>query len=70
MSKVVIKLIEIYQKIPFKSHSLCIFYPTCSEYAKIAFKRFGFIKGLSLTIRRILKCNPKNKGGIDLVPYK
>ena len=70
MKRVLIFLINCYQKIPGKWHSSCRFVPTCSEYAKIAIDRFGSIKGSYLAIKRILKCNPFNKGGIDLVPIK
>lgn len=31
-------------------------------------QKFGPFKGLFLTIKRILKCNPFVKGGIDKVP--
>ncbi len=70
MSYILIKIIKLYQKMPFKSHSLCKFYPTCSEYTIIALERFGFFKGLTLSIKRILKCNPASKGGYDPVPEK
>ena len=48
----------------------CRFYPTCSEYAFEAIKRHGFLKGGSLAVWRLLRCNPFCKGGIDLVPEK
>lgn len=48
----------------------CRFTPTCSEYAIIALKRFGLIKGSWLMGKRILKCNPLNEGGYDPVPPK
>lgn len=65
-----IKLIEQYQKIPFNSHSRCKYIPTCSNYAIVVLNDFGFFKGTFLTIKRILKCNPFSKGGIDLPPVK
>lgn len=46
----------------------CRFYPTCSEYAKIAIYRFGLIKSIFLIIKRILKCHPFHVGGFDRVP--
>lgn len=70
MKKVLLKLIEIYQKIPFSSHFKCKFYPTCSNYAKEAIEIYGSFKGSMMTIKRILRCNPFSKGGIDLVPKK
>ena len=70
MRKLVIKLIHIYQNIPTNMHSSCRHIPTCSNYAIIAIERFGTVKGIVLSIKRILKCNPLFKGGIDLVPEK
>ena len=68
MKKILLKLIHFYQITPFSSHSKCKYYPTCSNYAKEAIETHGTFKGLYLTIKRILKCNPFSKGGIDLVP--
>lgn len=66
MKYVFIYLIKFYQKFisPFFPPS-CRFYPTCSNYAIEAFKKYGVIKGLILSIWRILRCNPFNKGGYD-----
>jgi putative membrane protein insertion efficiency factor len=59
-------LIDIYRKYisPLKKPT-CRFYPTCSEYAKEAFIKYGAIKGLYLSIKRLLKCHPFHKGGFD-----
>ncbi|MDO4851304.1 MAG: membrane protein insertion efficiency factor YidD [Actinomycetota bacterium] len=46
----------------------CRFYPTCSQYALTAFSRYGFWKGLWLTVKRISKCHPFHSGGYDPVP--
>ncbi|HDH57652.1 MAG TPA: membrane protein insertion efficiency factor YidD [Bacteroidetes bacterium] len=46
----------------------CRFYPTCSEYGRVALIRHGFFRGFWLTITRILRCNPWNPGGWDPVP--
>lgn len=70
MKKFLLKLIHIYQLMPLSSHSKCKYYPTCSNYAKEAIERFGAIRGSFLAIKRIIKCNPFSKGGIDLVPIK
>ena len=69
MKKILINIINLYQKLPISSHSYCKFRPTCSEYSKIAIERFGVFKGLYLSIKRILRCNPFNKKyGYDPVP--
>ena len=62
-----IKIIEIYQKIPLFTHSMCRFQPPCSEYMKQAVKRFGIVVFL-MGIKRILRCNPFCNGGYDPVP--
>ena len=48
--------------------SSCRFSPTCSEYAITALQRHGMVKGLLLSIKRILRCNPFCEGGYDPVP--
>lgn len=61
-------LIKIYQLIPLRSHSMCRFTPTCSEYMIEAIKKYGTFKGIYLGIKRILRCHPKGKSGYDPVP--
>ena len=46
----------------------CRFYPSCSEYMIEAVQRFGIIKGVKLGLKRLAKCQPMCKGGIDPVP--
>jgi putative membrane protein insertion efficiency factor len=48
----------------------CKYYPTCSAYAAIAIKRFGFVRGAALGLLRLLRCQPWVDGGIDDVPRK
>jgi len=63
LSKVFIGLIKFYQKFisPMKPKKIqCRFYPTCSRYAIISINKYGAIKGLKLTIRRLKRCNPHN----------
>ncbi|NOY64356.1 MAG: membrane protein insertion efficiency factor YidD, partial [Nitrospirae bacterium] len=40
---------------------------TCSEYSKEAINKYGVLKGLLLTLKRILKCHPFHPGGYDPV---
>ena len=71
MKKVLIWLIRLYQGIPGNFHNNCRFTPTCSEYSKISYERFGFFKGTYLTIKRLFRCVPWNKNiGYDPVPNK
>ena len=46
----------------------CRFTPTCSAYALEAIQKYGPGKGLLLSIKRVLKCNPFHEGGYDPVP--
>lgn len=69
--KILILLIKVYRLgISPLFPATCRFIPTCSEYGLIAVKRFGFLKGLYLTVRRILRCRPGGGYGYDPVPDK
>lgn len=46
----------------------CKFHPTCSEYGYQAVCEHGFIRGVALTFRRVVRCHPLSHGGIDPVP--
>ena len=58
-SKFLIKLIKCYKYLisPLFGHT-CRYLPTCSEYSIDALKEFGLVKGLFMSIRRILSCHP------------
>ena len=62
-------IIKIYQWMvsPLLGPS-CRFTPTCSQYSIEAFKKHGMLKGLWLTIKRIVRCNPWGGHGYDPVP--
>jgi len=67
VKKIILKTIKIYQRIISPCFSKnCRFYPSCSEYALRAIEKYGVPKGLVLSFLRVLKCNPFNKGGVDL----
>ncbi len=69
LKKIIIAAIKFYRKFisPLKK-PCCRFMPTCSEYAIEALSRYGVIKGLYLSVKRILRCSPLSKGGYDPVP--
>jgi len=46
----------------------CLYVPSCSEYAYVALVRFGVVKGSWLALRRLARCHPFAKGGLDPVP--
>ena len=68
VKKVLLSLITVYQKISALTPPRCRFYPTCSEYMKMAVIKYGVIKGGWLGIKRICRCHPLNEGGYDPVP--
>lgn len=45
----------------------CIYTPSCSTYMIQSIKRFGVFKGVHLGLKRIGRCSPGKKGGIDRV---
>jgi uncharacterized protein len=67
MRKILIGLIKIYQVLlsPYMGRN-CRFYPSCSNFAIEAIRKFG-VKGLFISVRRVLKCHPFNAGGYDPV---
>ena len=70
MRHIAIYLIKLYQKIPGGWHKYCKFQPTCSEYAIGVLREFGFFKGSYLSIKRIIRCNPRSIGGYDPIPLR
>jgi hypothetical protein len=46
----------------------CRFHPTCSVYALEALHKHGALRGLRLTVWRLLRCQPFHPGGFDPVP--
>lgn len=75
MKDVLIVSLSFYKKVfsPFLvrvfGHS-CRYTPTCSEYSAQAIKKFGILRGVFLSVKRILKCNPFFDGGYDPIPAK
>jgi uncharacterized protein len=45
----------------------CRYVPTCSQYSLEALKKYGLIKGLWLSIKRISSCHPNGGSGYDPV---
>ena len=44
----------------------CRFYPSCSEYAVVSIERQGLRAGGTRALRRIVRCTPFRRGGLDL----
>ncbi|WP_051904549.1 membrane protein insertion efficiency factor YidD [Hippea jasoniae] len=61
-----ISIIKFYQKYISPLHRpSCRFYPTCSNYAIEAIKKFGPFEGSIMAVYRILRCGPWSAGGYD-----
>ena len=46
----------------------CRFHPSCSVYAREALAEHGATRGSWLALRRLLRCHPLSRGGLDPVP--
>lgn len=68
MKVIIIWIIRFYRLAisPWKT-PCCRFIPTCSEYAILAIEKYGVIKGVWMSAKRILKCHPFHSGGYDPV---
>ncbi|MFY0631184.1 MAG: membrane protein insertion efficiency factor YidD [Flavobacteriaceae bacterium] len=51
-------VIRIYQSTKRRKYSKCLHYPSCSNYAILALKKYGFIKAVKLSRKRYYDCNP------------
>lgn len=73
MKYLILSLIKLYQKsvsrviVKINPSCGCRFYPSCSEYFCQSLKKHGTFKGSAMGIKRILRCNPFNRGGVDPV---
>ena len=68
---ILVAMIRVYKAVlsPLLPPS-CRFEPTCSRFAEEAIRRFGARRGLSMTVRRLLRCRPGCDGGYDPVPLE
>ena len=48
----------------------CRFHPSCSAYAERALREVGVLRGVPLSIWRMLRCSPLTKGGVDYPPSR
>lgn len=68
MKRLIIHCIHLYQVLlsPLFAYR-CRFHPTCSQYAIYAIETNGVIKGLFLTVKRIMRCRPTIRKAADTV---
>ncbi|MBD3246122.1 MAG: membrane protein insertion efficiency factor YidD [Candidatus Omnitrophica bacterium] len=65
MRRLVLLCISVYQQVSRVFPPRCRYYPTCSEYAKQAFRRYSFWPAFGVSARRVLRCHPFARGGYD-----
>ncbi|MCH7759116.1 membrane protein insertion efficiency factor YidD [Patescibacteria group bacterium] len=75
MKLLTLKLIRLYQKTLSPDHGLvsllhpwpgvCKFRPTCSEYAYQSIEKYGLMKGIFNSLKRLFRCHPWSQGGWD-----
>lgn len=66
--RAVLGLLRSYQALRSGHPSPCRFYPSCSTYAVEAVEEHGAWRGSWLAVRRVVRCRPFARHGVDLVP--
>jgi putative membrane protein insertion efficiency factor len=69
MKKIAELLIKGYQAYSSTREPRCKYYPSCSNYAATAIRRYG-VKGVLMASWRLIRCNPWSHGGVDYVDYE
>ena len=71
MTRLVLVAVRAYQLAlsPFMGGA-CRFEPSCSAYALEAIERHGPLRGMVLALRRIGRCHPFARPGVDPVPSR
>ena len=68
-ARTLLLLIEVYRvTLAPLVGGFCRFLPSCSVYAEEAIRARGAVRGSTLALWRLLRCNPFGKGGLDPVP--
>ncbi len=67
-SRVLLRGVNLYQRLTAHRPSPCRYIPTCSEYAREALETHGAARGSWLTVRRLARCHPLGGFGFDPVP--
>ena len=68
-ARVAIGAISAYRSLlsPFLGRH-CRYMPSCSEYAAMAIEDWGVARGGWFALRRIARCHPWSRSGLDLPP--
>jgi len=65
MRKMVGGVLRFYKRYLSRGYH-CRFVPSCSEYMRGAVEKYGVVRGLWRGVKRVVRCNRWNKGGVDL----
>jgi len=72
----ILSLIKLYQKTlspdqgwfrALYPNGFCPYSPHCSDYCYQAIEKYGIVMGVYRGLRRVLRCHPWSKGGLDPV---
>jgi hypothetical protein len=69
-ARLMLKAVGAYQSARSNHVSPCRFIPSCSSFAVEAIEVHGALKGASMAMWRVMRCNPIGGHGVDLVPLK
>ncbi|MDR1910457.1 MAG: membrane protein insertion efficiency factor YidD [Holosporales bacterium] len=64
VAKILVFCIKGYQRLSW-NHGHCRYIPTCSEYMIRSIQAYGPIKGVYKGCRRLLRCHPWGRCGVD-----
>ena len=67
-ARVLLRTVNLYQRLTSHRPSPCRYVPSCSEYAREAIETHGAARGSWLTARRLSRCHPLGGFGFDPVP--
>jgi len=67
-ARVLLRGINLYQRLTAHRPSPCRYIPSCSEYAREAVETHGAARGSWLAARRLSRCHPLGGFGFDPVP--
>jgi len=48
-----------------EAHNSCRYLPRCSQYSYEAIEKYGILLGGWLGLKRVTRCHPWSKGGLD-----
>jgi len=61
-------LLFVYQNtISYQFSADCLYNPSCSQFSKLALRKYGFIKGCFLSADRLTRCNRISATGIHVL---